>query len=158
AVADEHTRDVSDASEVARRMNDRDHWPSIAARPEGGAAEIGIGACSPQCSAPRRPSMRSNDNRARRARPELARYTGARRAHSKSAERSVIREPELVVAHLEAVAFADDAPLDALPGVFDAVRRAHVDDVVVAVQVLDHRVLTRHVRILDREIARLAAA
>jgi len=40
----------------------------------------------------------------------------------------------------------------------DAVRRAHVDHEVDAILELDHRVLAGHVRVLEREVARLLAA
>jgi len=63
-----------------------------------------------------------------------------------------------VVAHLEGVAIADHFALHALTVVLDAIRRTHVDDVILARQKLDHRVLAGHVRILDRQIAGLLAA
>ena len=59
---------------------------------------------------------------------------------------------------LEHVPFGDLLPGDALAVVLDAVGRAHVDHEVDAVLELDHRVLARHVRVLQREVARLLAA
>src|SRR5688572_12476284 len=71
---------------------------------------------------------------------------------------SVVREIELVVADLEGVAFVDHFTLHALPVILDAVRRAHIDDVILSARELDHRVLARHVRVFDGEVARLLAA
>src|SRR5690606_22172097 len=71
---------------------------------------------------------------------------------------SVKREAELVIADPEHVALADRPALHALAVVLDAVRRAHVHDVVAPVRELDHRVLAGHVRILDRQITGLPPA
>ena len=72
--------------------------------------------------------------------------------------KSLKREAQLVIAHLEGVAVADHFALHALSVVLDAVRRTHVDDVVLPRQKLDHGVLTRHVRIFDGQITGLLAA
>src|SRR5690606_24788576 len=71
---------------------------------------------------------------------------------------SAVREAEIVIADPEDVALGDLLPRDPLTVVLDAVRRAHVDHEVDAVLVLDHRVLARHVRVLERQVARLLAA
>lgn len=63
-----------------------------------------------------------------------------------------------MVADAVLVAFTDGFARDALATEFDAVCRTHIDHVVLAVQVFDHGVLTRDVRIFDREVARLFAA
>src|SRR5688572_7098192 len=77
--------------------------------------------------------------------------TSAARAVTALAERprrarSTIRKPDLVITNPEEVSLGDRFSRDALAVVLDAVRRAHVDHVELAVQVLDHRVLTRDVR------------
>src|SRR5690606_36148363 len=71
---------------------------------------------------------------------------------------SLVREPELVIADAKSIAFVDGFALNALSVVLDAVGRAHVHDVILAVEKLDHRVLAGHVGIFDRQVARLLAA
>src|SRR5690349_15910099 len=71
---------------------------------------------------------------------------------------SAVREAEVVIADAEHVTLGDLLPRDPLAVVLDAVGRAHVDHEVDAVLVLDHRVLAGHVRVLQREVARLLAA
>src|SRR3972149_7304183 len=68
---------------------------------------------------------------------------------------SVIGKAELVVADAERVTLVDHLPLHTLTVVLDAIGRAHVPDVVLPVQKLDHRVLTRDVRVFDRQVTRL---
>jgi hypothetical protein len=71
---------------------------------------------------------------------------------------SVVREGEIVIADPEHVTFRDLFSSDALPVELDAIGRPHVDHEVRPVLELDHRVLARHVRILQSQIARLLAA
>src|SRR5262245_55361028 len=84
--------------------------------------------------------------------------TSARPARNRLTTDSPIGEAQIVITDAEHVAFGDLLPGDALAVVLDAVGRAHVDHEVDAVLVLDHRVLARDVRILEREIARLLSA
>src|SRR5688572_608373 len=77
--------------------------------------------------------------------------------HYRPAAGLTIGEAQVVIADAEDVALGDLLSCDALAVVLDAVRRAHVDHEIDAVLVLDHRVLPRDVRILQREVARLLA-
>ena len=63
-----------------------------------------------------------------------------------------------MVTDAEGVSFHNDLSLDALTLVLHAIGRTHVHDEVLAIDELDHGVLTRHIGIFDGQIARLLAA
>jgi hypothetical protein len=63
-----------------------------------------------------------------------------------------------VIANAEHVALVDGLTLYTLAHVLHAVGRTHVDNEVLTTQKLDQRVLARHVRIFDGQIAALFAA
>src|SRR5437870_9881592 len=75
-----------------------------------------------------------------------------------AAPSALVREPQLVVAEVEHVAFVDALVVDAHALVVDAVRRAEVFDVVGAVAADDGGVLAGNVAVLDREVGGLRAA
>lgn len=77
---------------------------------------------------------------------------------STGAVRSLVVEAHFVVADPEDVTVGDSLTGDALTVVFDTVRGAHIDHVVLAVEELDHGVLSRHIGIFDGEVAALLAA
>ena len=89
---------------------------------------------------------------------ELVRCTNALLAVTSKRAESVVTEAKLVVAEVEDISLVDLLGFDAVAAVFDAVGRAQIFDVVVAV-VEDHRaVFARDVAIPDREVGLLASS
>src|SRR4051812_25663865 len=89
-----------------------------------------------------------------RASEDVATHGGRGETSARSRPLAV-RETQIVIADSKDIALGDLFPSNALTVVLDAVGRAHVDHEVDAVLVLDHRMLPRHVRVLQRQVAGL---